>query len=93
MKYLIIGGVAGGATTAARLRRMDEHCTIIMFEESDLHDSLCGWVGTKGLSEYRHPRAFRGMDKEDSVHGLVPETAVDGEFVFFANLFHGMRSE
>ena len=24
MKYLIIGGVAGGATVAARLRRMDE---------------------------------------------------------------------
>jgi len=32
MKYLIIGGVAGGATTAARLRRLDEHCTIILFE-------------------------------------------------------------
>ena len=25
MKYLIIGGVAGGATVAARLRRMDEN--------------------------------------------------------------------
>ena len=24
MKYLIIGGVAGGATVAARLRRMDQ---------------------------------------------------------------------
>ncbi len=35
MKYLIIGGVAGGATTAARLRRMDEHCTIIMFERGE----------------------------------------------------------
>ncbi|MFT3739560.1 MAG: FAD-dependent oxidoreductase [Breznakibacter sp.] len=35
MKYLIIGGVAGGATTAARLRRMDEHCEIIMFERGE----------------------------------------------------------
>ena len=24
MKYMIIGGVAGGASTAARLRRLDE---------------------------------------------------------------------
>ncbi|MGV8829539.1 MAG: FAD-dependent oxidoreductase [Breznakibacter sp.] len=35
MKYLIIGGVAGGATTAARLRRIDEHSTIIMFERGE----------------------------------------------------------
>ena len=32
MKILIIGGVAGGASTAARLRRLDEHAEIIMFE-------------------------------------------------------------
>ncbi len=32
MKYLIVGGVAGGATTAARLRRLDEHSQIILFE-------------------------------------------------------------
>src|SRR6056297_4065948 len=32
MKYVIIGGVAGGATTAARLRRNDESAEIIMFE-------------------------------------------------------------
>lgn len=31
-KYLIVGGVAGGATTAARLRRNDEHAHIVMFE-------------------------------------------------------------
>ena len=32
MKYLIIGGVAGGGTVAARLRRMDEKAEIILFE-------------------------------------------------------------
>ena len=32
MKYVIIGGVAGGATTAARLRRIDEHGEIVIFE-------------------------------------------------------------
>lgn len=35
MKYVIVGGVAGGATTAARLRRMDEDCEIVMFEKGD----------------------------------------------------------
>ena len=32
MKYLIIGGVAGGATVAARLRRLDEKAEIILVE-------------------------------------------------------------
>lgn|SRR5574344_52058 len=32
MKYLVIGGVAGGATVAARLRRLDEAAEIILFE-------------------------------------------------------------
>lgn len=33
MKYIIVGGVAGGATTAARLRRVDEEAEIIMCEK------------------------------------------------------------
>lgn len=33
MKVLIIGGVAGGATAAARLRRLDESAQIIIFEK------------------------------------------------------------
>ncbi|MCB5250460.1 MAG: CoA-disulfide reductase [Candidatus Cloacimonadales bacterium] len=35
MKIVIVGGVAGGATTAARLRRIDEHAEIIMFERGE----------------------------------------------------------
>jgi CoA-disulfide reductase len=34
-KVLIVGGVAGGASTAARLRRMDESAEIIMFEKGE----------------------------------------------------------
>ena len=34
MKVLIIGGVAGGATAAARLRRLDEKAEIIILERS-----------------------------------------------------------
>lgn len=33
-KVVIIGGVAGGATAAARIRRLDENAEIIMFERS-----------------------------------------------------------
>ena len=34
-KTLIIGGVAGGATTAARLRRRNEEMQIVMFERGE----------------------------------------------------------
>jgi CoA-disulfide reductase len=34
-KVLIIGGVAGGASAAARLRRLDENAEIIMFEKGN----------------------------------------------------------
>ena len=34
-KVLIVGGVAGGASTAARLRRLDENLEIIMFERGE----------------------------------------------------------
>jgi len=32
LKYIIIGAVAGGASTAARLRRLDEYAEIVIFE-------------------------------------------------------------
>ena len=35
MKYVIIGGVAGGASAAARLRRLSEDAEIIMFEKGE----------------------------------------------------------
>jgi len=34
-KIVIVGGVAGGATAAARLRRLDENAEIIMFERGE----------------------------------------------------------
>lgn len=34
-RVLIVGGVAGGASTAARLRRLDESVEIVMFEKGD----------------------------------------------------------
>ena len=34
MKVIIVGGVAGGATAAARIRRLNEHAEITVFERS-----------------------------------------------------------
>ncbi|HBQ87100.1 MAG TPA: CoA-disulfide reductase [Syntrophomonas sp.] len=42
-KVLIVGGVAAGASTAARLRRLDEQAEIIMFERGeDISFANCG---------------------------------------------------
>ena len=42
-KILIIGGVAGGATAAARLRRLDEQAQIILIERgADISFANCG---------------------------------------------------
>lgn len=50
-RYLIIGGVAGGATTAARLRRNDENAEIVIFERGDyISYANCGlpyYIGDK----------------------------------------------
>lgn len=35
MKYVIVGGVAGGASAAARLRRLDETAEIVLFEKGE----------------------------------------------------------
>ena len=43
MKVIIVGGVAGGASTAARLRRMDEKAEIIMLERGpNISFANCG---------------------------------------------------
>jgi len=43
MRHLIIGGVAGGATAAARIRRADEHAEIVLFEKgNDISYANCG---------------------------------------------------
>src|SRR5215468_11196862 len=43
MKLLIVGGVAGGASAAARARRLSEHADIILFERGpDVSFANCG---------------------------------------------------
>lgn len=69
MKYVIVGGVAGGATAAARLRRLDEHAEIVLFEKGKyISYANCGlpyYIG--GVIEERDmlflqtPQSFSGM--------------------------------
>lgn len=51
MKHVIIGGVAGGATAAARIRRVDEQAEIVLLEKGDyISYANCGlpyYVGGK----------------------------------------------
>ena len=43
LKVLIVGGVAGGASAAARLRRLDETAEIILFEKGEyISYATCG---------------------------------------------------
>ena len=35
MEILVVGGVAGGASVAARIRRLDESAEIILFERGE----------------------------------------------------------
>ena len=66
MKVVIIGGVAGGATTAARLRRLDESAEIVILERgSFISYANCGlpyFVGgtieDRGDLELQTPASF-----------------------------------
>ncbi|MFR7597281.1 MAG: FAD-dependent oxidoreductase [Acutalibacteraceae bacterium] len=57
MKVVIIGGVAGGATAAARLRRLDEQAEIIILERSGyISYANCGLPYYIGGGDHRQGR-------------------------------------
>jgi len=73
MKILIVGGVAGGATAAARLRRLDENAEIIMFERGGyISFANCGlpyYIGDeikdKGALTLQTPGSFNARFRVD----------------------------
>ncbi|MBC7076190.1 MAG: pyridine nucleotide-disulfide oxidoreductase family protein [Syntrophomonadaceae bacterium] len=86
LKVVIVGGVAAGASTAARLRRLDEGAQIIMFERGeDISFANCGlpyYIG--GVIEKRKrllvqtPKAMRDRFNIDvrtmsEVQKIMPE--------------------
>jgi len=45
MKLIVVGGVAGGASAAARARRLDEDAEIILLQSGpDVSFASCGMV-------------------------------------------------
>ena len=86
MKIVIVGGVAGGATTAARLRRLDEQAEIVVFERSGfISYANCGlpyYIGdvitdsdqlTLQTPESFHSRFQVSMKVHHEVTALHPE--------------------
>ena len=73
MKVLIVGGVAGGASAAARLRRLDEKAEIIMFERGEfisfancgLPYYIGGKIAKKSALTVQTPERFRARFNVD----------------------------
>ncbi len=73
MKVCIIGGVAGGATAAARLRRLDENAEIIIFERGEfisfancgLPYHLSGTIANRDDLLLQTPESFKARFNAD----------------------------
>ncbi len=84
MKVLIVGGVAGGAGAAARLRRNDEQAEIILFEKGafisfancGLPYFIGGAITDRGQLQLQTPEAFRARFHVD-VRVMHEVTGVD----------------
>ena len=83
-KVLIVGGVAGGASAAARLRRIDEHAQIILFERGEyISFANCGlpyYIGgeitDKSALTLQTPKSFHARFNVD-VRIQSEVTAID----------------
>ena len=85
-KFVIVGGVAGGATAAARMRRLSEEAEIVLFEKGEyISYANCGlpyYIG--GVIEERDklfvqtPEAF-GKRFNIDVRTNSEVTAIDTE--------------
>ncbi|WP_312640450.1 DsrE/DsrF/DrsH-like family protein [Hydrogenoanaerobacterium sp.] len=85
-KILIVGGVAGGASAAARLRRLDENAEIIMLERGEyISFANCGlpyYIGgeitEKSALTLQTPASFHARFRVD-VRNFSEVTAIDTE--------------
>ena len=102
MKVVIVGGVAGGATAAARIRRLDERAEIVVFERSGhISYANCGlpyYIGdvikdAKSLI-LKTPESFFKKDKIDvKIHHEVTSINRDTKTVSVKNLNTGETFE
>ncbi|MEM1484235.1 FAD-dependent oxidoreductase [Oscillospiraceae bacterium PP1C4] len=102
MKVVIVGGVAGGASAAARLRRLDEKAEIIMFERgSYISYANCGlpyYVGgeitDKGALTLQTPESFHSRFQIDvRINSEVTAVNPASKSVTVKNLVNGNTYE
>ena len=102
MKVVIIGGVAGGATAAARLRRLDETAEIVVFERSGyvsyancgLPYYIGGVIGDRSALTLQTPESFFARFRVDMrVHHEVTALHPDRKTVSVKNLETGEEFE
>lgn len=98
MKVVIIGGVAGGATAAARIRRLDEKAEIIVFEKSGfisyancgLPYYIGGTIENEGDLTLQTPQSFYSRFRVDMrVYHEVISINPDSKTVTVKNLGTG----
>ncbi|MCL2493474.1 MAG: FAD-dependent oxidoreductase, partial [Clostridiales bacterium] len=83
-KILIVGGVAGGASAAARLRRLDEDAEIILFERGEfisfancgLPYFIGGEIQSKSALSLQTPQSFNARFRVD-VRTMQDVAAID----------------
>jgi len=101
-KFLVIGGVAGGASVAARIRRLDEHVEIIMFEKGpnvsfsncSLPFHLSGIVEKSDKLILMSPQAFQTKyNIEARVHHEVTRISREKKMITVKNLHTGNEYE
>lgn len=101
-KFIIVGGVAGGATAAARIRRLDEQAEIIIFERSGfvsyancgLPYYISGVIGDKEELTLQTPELFRERFRIDvRVHHEVTAIHPDTKTVTVKRLDTGETFE
>lgn len=98
MKVVIIGGVAGGATSAARIRRLDEQAEIVVFERSGfISYANCGlpyYIGgaieDENALTLQTPESFwKRFRVKMEVHHEVTAIQPDSKTVTVKNLENG----
>ncbi|MCI9469412.1 MAG: FAD-dependent oxidoreductase [Oscillospiraceae bacterium] len=102
MKVVIIGGVAGGATAAARLRRLNEQAEIVVFERSGyvsyancgLPYYIGGTIADAGALTLQTPESFERRFRVDMrVRHEVTAIHPDKKTVSVKNLATGEEFE
>lgn len=98
MKVIIVGGVAGGATAAARIRRLDEQAEIVVFERSGfisyancgLPYYIGGTIEDENALTLQTPESFRKRFRiKMNVHHEVTEIHPESKTVTVKNLENG----